>query len=342
MSAFSISSADILQRCRYPFRPDVVVPYDDTPNAARDKGTEVHAAGATYVNSGKMRMTLGYTHATWSHMKEWLDAEWRDGWVAEPAYAWDPVADSARQIGVDIGRKYAAHGKLEHEIAGTCDLVLVGEDCVYVWEFGTGFDVSHKVEQLKMQCLVVARAHGKDRAVGQLVRFRDDGATPWAPIALDAFDLAALAGEYAALLTDVVGAEPRPGDHCSRCNAAPVCPAMQRAAGELVPVGALTHRFTTEIQSPEHARWMLERVDLVRNAADKIRDALKAYAQAHGGIDTGDGKTWREVPTSQTRFDQEKALATMREHGVSEARIAECFYKTPVARFQACKKGKAA
>lgn len=327
MSDFTISSASTLMQCRYPFRAEVVMPPEAADDPDREKGTTVHDCAAKYINTKEaLEMLEPAQSPTWACMKAWILAHWTPTWVAEPAYAWDPAADKARLLGVDIGREYEKHGKLPHEKAGTCDVVSVEGDTVYVYEFGTGFDVEHKAEQLRLQCAVAARAHGKVKAIGQLLKFRDDGGYPSIPVEYDDFAIAATLGEFAEYLSDVDGSEPMPGEHCKRCNLAPICPAAASIIQGIVPVEALTqHGWGLTIASPDHARWLLDRARLVAKAAWAVTDAVKAYVPKDGLV-LEDGSLLIEGERKMPRTDHARMMTLARSLGATDEQIEACNY----------------
>lgn len=325
MSDFTVSSASTLMHCRYPFRSDVVMPPEATDDPNRDKGTETHDCAAKYIN-GAQETLDPEQHPTWASMKAWIHANQKPTWVAEPAYAWDPVADKARQLGVDIGRAYAIFGKLPHEKGGTLDVVSVEGDTVYVYEFGTGYDVDHKHDQLRLQCLVAARAHGCSKAVGQLVRFRDEGAYPFPPVEHDEFALAAIAGEFAEYLSEVDGSEPTPGDHCKQCNLAPVCPAAATIVQALIPTESLVKPgWGLKIANPDHARWLLDHARLVAAAAEAVKDAVKAYVPKEG-LELADGSLLVEGTRNMPRLDNKRLMTLARALGATDEQIEGCNY----------------
>ena len=79
---------------------------------------------------------------------------------------------------------------------------------------------------------------------------------------------------------------------------------MQRAA---VADGAPKFAIAIDIKSDEHAAWILERMDAIRNALKKVDDALKTYADKHdgGAIPIGGGKVWggRDIATEWIATD---------------------------------------
>jgi hypothetical protein len=324
VSDFTISSASTLMGCRFPFRHDAMAPPQAAPDADCELGREVHNCAAKYINNSDAPELLdAATHPVWACARAWILANWKATWQAEPAYAWNVTEDTARAIGVDIDRKYALHGKLPHEVGGTLDVRSLEGDTVYVYEFGTGHDVSHKHEQLRLQCAVAALAHGCTRAVGQLVRFAADGAYPSQPVEFDEFELAAIRGEFAEYLSEVEGSEPTPGEHCGRCSLAPVCPAASSIVAALIPVESLVKPgWGLVIQSPEHAVWLNDMQRLVGKAAEAVKERVKAYVG--GGVTLADGRVLYEGERVMQRTDHARVEALARAMGATDEQIEAC------------------
>jgi hypothetical protein len=327
LSDFTISNAYVLMNCRFPFRPEVVMPAEVAADEDREKGNLIHDCAAKYINSAcEQELLLVAESPTWACAKAWILANWNANWVAEPAYAWNPQTGAARRIGIDIHREYEKHGRTVLEKAGTLDVCSVEGDTVYVYEFGTGYDVSHKHEQLRLQCVVAARAHGCSRAVGQLVRFADDGAYPSPPVELDDFALAAIAGEFTEYLDEVDGSEPAPGEHCQRCNLAPVCPAAASIVQSIIPAESLVRPgWGLTIANADHAAWLLNHARLVAAAADAVKEAVKAYVPKTGLV-LEDGSLLVEGARNMPRRDNKKMEALARAMGATDEQIAGCDY----------------
>jgi hypothetical protein len=322
---FTISGAANIMACRYPYRLEVCAPAEVAPDEDCIAGSDVHDGTAKYINGGG-KLPDHDLGPVWASALAWIQHEGRSGWVAEPAYAWDPVADTARRLGVDIGRTYALHGMKPHEIGGTLDVEYVDGDTIYVYEFGTGHDVSHKHEQMRLQCAVAALAHGCTRAVGQVVRFADDGAYPSQPVELDEFALAAIRGEFAELLSQVEGSEPAPGDHCSRCSLAPVCPAAASIVQALIPAEALVKPgWGLTIASPDHAAWLLNHARLVKAAAEAVKDAVDAYVPKEGLV-LADGSLLVPSTRNMPRFDNARLKTLAVSMGATPEQIEACNY----------------
>ncbi len=327
MKNFTISNAYVLSQCRFPFGDDVVMPPEAAADPARDHGTEIHGYAASFINSQLIQAPLvDESNTTWLCAKAWIAANWKPSWVAEPAYGWNPANDHARLLGVDIKREYDAHGRTALEIGGTLDVRSVQGDTVYVYEFGTGYDVHHKFDQLRLQCLVASRAHDVVKAVGVLVRFADDGAYAFPPMKFDEFDLAAIAGEFEGYLAEVGASKPEPGEHCQRCNLAPICPAAKSIVDALIPVESLVrHGWGLTIASPDHARWLLDHARLVAAAAEAVKDAVKAYVPKDGLV-LEDGSLLVEGTRNMPRRDNKKLETLARACGATDEQIAGCDY----------------
>ncbi len=327
MADFTISSASTLMGCRYPYRHDVVMP-PQAPTEEMETGNDTHDCSAKFINSGLVNdPLLGADAPVWTRARAWTVANYKPTWVAEPAYAWSPIDDTARELGVDIGRKYAEAGKLPHEKAGTLDIRSIEGDCVYVYELGTGHDVGHKFHQMRLQCAVAALAHGCTRAVGQVVRFDESGAYPSPPVEFDEFALAAIRGEFAEYLSEVEGSKPVPGEHCSRCNLAPVCPAAASIVASLIPAEALTKHggWGLVIANPDHAAWLLNHARLVAAAALAVKEAVKAYVPKTGLV-LDDGSLLVEGERRMPRTDHKKVAALAVALGATPEQIESCSY----------------
>lgn len=326
MADFTISGAHVLMSCRYPFRAEVVMPPEAATDDDRELGVVCHDAAAKLINSGLDTLD-GETNPTWACMRAWIKANWKRTWVAEPAYAWDPVADTARLLGVDIKREYEKHGRAPRERAGTLDVCSVEGDTVYVYEFGTGFDVTHKFDQLRLQCAVAARAfYGVTKAVGQVVKFRADGAYPMQPVEFDDFAISATLGEFTEYLGEVDGSEPQPGEHCQRCNLAPVCPAAASIVQAILPAESLTkHTWGLVIRDADHARWLLDHARLVAAAAEAVKEAIKAYVPKEGLV-LEDGSLLVEGTRNMPRTDNARVMTLARTLGATEEQIEACNY----------------
>lgn len=225
-------------------------------------------------------------------------------YAAEVAFAFDVTTGAARELGRGIGRRYSVEGT---EIAGTADVIaLLDEDGVFVADFKSGWSKrtpARENAQLKSYALSAARAYGRSRAVVQIIRIMEDGAT-WTDTAeLDAFDLDAFEFQLHTLGKRILALrageiEPRiaEGDHCKWCPAFNSCPAKQA----LLRAAALVPPDPAEL-TPEVARAAYERLKLYEAAVSRAKDVLREYAR-NTPIPLGDGLLYG------VRLDKTKSL----------------------------------
>ena len=321
----SASKVGLLERCGYFARPEAE--WAESTSAAADRGTRFHAAIAEYIETGIMPEAGDDVAPLLVHAQAWVDAFGREKLGAELAFAWDPVADRAEVIGQNIGREYAAGGA---RLCGSADVVAVNRERLagFIGDWATG-DGSRKGPQLRTLAVMLARAEGLETITVQSLEVDASGVRVVVNETLDSFDLAAIAGGLAEAIAAIPTAEPVPGLHCAElwCPARASCPVGRAIVAEIAPPDALTpHRWSVQVEGPEHAAWLLDRAKLVEAAAKAVRDAVKAACPEDGWA-MPDGsrltETYREVP----RFDKGKALALLRELGATDEQIEQCTYR---------------
>lgn len=384
MSRVSASRAALLHACRWWARADAPRVEAEPGDSAKD-GTALHAlvdANLRGVLDQERARRIAATGADpfrvdrlWGHALPWLTAHTSPWMRSEVVFAWDPATDrgyelteTLEQLGLHGPRPYAdpdawariraALGLSERAIPGTADLVTIVDGVVVIYDWCTGR--TDKREQLRLLALMIARAMDLEEVRIVTLRLSDEGLGEDDHGTLDTIDLASLAGEYAALTEQVEGSEPEPGAHCAGlyCPAFLACPTTQGAISELIPAQMLTagasaesdrrasYRMSMEIQGVEHAAWLLPRVNLLRDAAEALRDALKGWASEHEGIPSAPGMTWGPVQAMRSNFLREKAEALIRLLGGTDEQIASCVNSAAVTSFRDTKnkrsKGRAA
>ena len=320
------SSLDIAFECIYPWAPGVVR-LDREIGIAR-LGSAFHAAvqrvidGVTpdaptidlpglvlmYRMTPEESVTLTRMVAGWEEW--WQGRGAASGVASEVAFAYNPQTDTARRIRSAGHRDYS--DVRWGEFAGTADLVRLvdGVPTVCDWKCGQPRYVT-KVDdnrQLRFLALCAAREHSRfTEATAEIAFVDEDGNVRLEGRDFDAFDLAAIAGEMAALAARLIDQDdqdkpepregPRPGPQCSDCPAVASCPKSQEALAQVEPQASVTtYRMVAEasaIESPAHATWLLHRHDAAEAALGFVKRALREYADAHGGIATGAGGTWK-------------------------------------------------
>jgi hypothetical protein len=249
--------------------------------------------------------------------------------TAEVAYAYDPAKDSARVLGVNIGRNYQLK---PGEIAGTADVVMVNGDCVTVYDWKTGHKaLPHPSEswQLRALALAACRTTGAGNAIIGYGRVADEEAPVLVTDTMDCFDLDWFAGELFGLLAAADRALkdytehnmlPRlaEGPQCDYCEAFAFCPAKhalaRSMAADLAGLEAGIEALTLE-----QAGSVLEKVQAAEAVLERIKSSLKERAQ-RTPIPLPSGGRWAAVETRRESVDGRVALAALAEHiGWAEA-----------------------
>ena len=315
------SSLPLLARCQWWARPDVDAP----PRAASSEmllGSAVHSAieaelrGESFAGDADLADEVAPFLAAWREW--WATAPLGAGnWRSEVAFAYDPTTDTARELGEVRARAYPETAP--SEIAGTVDAVLVdlrGDRAVVVdWKTGTDFERltadAADNRQLRGYALAVSRAYGVETVRVAVVRIEPDGVTHTFRD-YDALDLAASADEVRRQIAAIPAAHPAPGMWCRRCRAVAVCPSTVAAVDTLVPATPPPVPVPLEV-TRENAPALLARLRAVEAACEAVDAALRAFADANGGIETVDGRRWRKVTTERAsiRLDGPEAAVAL-------------------------------
>lgn len=316
------SKTGLLEHCQYWARPEAQ--WADKPGAGADRGTRGHAAIAVYVETGVVPELDEDIAQPFASARAWVDSFGREQLRAEVAFAWDPATDTASILGQNIGRDYSAGGG---RLCGSADLVAVnrGLKVGYIgdWSFGDG---TKKGPQLRTLAVMLARAEGLASVTVEALEVSAEGVRQVCREDLDAFQLAAIAGERAEQRAAIATAEPVPGPHCADlyCPARATCPAGRAIVEQVIPAGDLVkHRWEIQIQSPEHAVWLYDRAKLVEAAAKAVKDAVKAYVPDEG-LQLPDGSVLIESTRNMPRFSKDRAIGVMRELKATEQQIESC------------------
>jgi len=314
------SKAGLVQACGWWARPEAE--WATSTSAAADRGNRFHAAIANYVECGDLdRSDLEDLVGV---AAKWVDNYGRGLIEAEVAFSYDPATDTATRLDI-VDREYPDDGLLH----GSADLVSVSRvtRTGYVGDWKTG-DASNAGPQLRALALMLARTEDLDSVTVEALEVSESGVRSVCREDLDAFALAAIAGELAEALAAVPTAEPVPGSHCGElyCPARVACPAGLAIVAQVIPASALVrHGWGITIASPDHAAWLLEHAKLVGKAADDVKEAVKAYVPRDGLV-LEDGSLLVEGTRNMPRRDGKKLEALARACGATEEQIAGCDY----------------
>ena len=312
----TLSKTGLAPHCVWFARPDVPEQSREPSIYAR-KGVALHAL-IEHNGDAPEGVWVGLSEKDQEEVRGWYFA-WltsplaMEEWEHEVAVAIDPRAGSARRLGTKE-RDYS--GCAPHEIPGTADLVRVEADRVVVCDLKTGAQLHTEPAatntQLHNYALALCRAHGVTAATVIVAKVGDEVEETWAE--LTAEDLDAIEQELAATIDVIPSAEPMPGLHCRErfCPALAICPATAEAVQAIAPGEPLT----LNLAAMEHAdlERLLARVDLVSKMTEAVSKALKAEADARGGIQLSDGRVWaRRVRAVETIEVGDDKLPTVRE-----------------------------
>jgi hypothetical protein len=316
------SKTGLLEHCQHFARPEAE--WSDTTSAAADRGTRFHREIAEYVSTGQVPLAVDEDIAPlFASAVAWVDAFGREKLASEVAFAWSATTDTAERIPA-VERDYqAGAGRL----CGTADIVAVSRftKAGYVGDWKTG-DGSQSGPQLRALALMLARAEGLDMVTVEALEVDASGVRHVCTETLDAFALAAVAGELAEGLAAIPTAEPRPGPHCGDlyCPARATCPAVRERLADIIPAAALVrHQWGLTISGPDHAAWLYNQAKAVEAAAKLVKDAVRAFLP-EGGVTLEDGSVLAEGSRTMNRFDKDRAISLARALGATDEQIEGC------------------
>lgn len=254
----------------------------------------------------------------------------------EVAYALDPIARSARELGANLGRHYGPLGA--NEVPGSLDIEGVST-----------FDGTPVVIDLKSGWLDVTEAeeNGQGLFFGAVkalmtgapeVEFRIAKLLPSGRIVPDvarysALDLDSFLDEYESAIGRVrkarevyeSGGVPNvvTGEWCRWCECLESCPAYSALARSMLGDALdIEQRIASLSLAQAGAAWRkAKQIDVVLT---RVLDGLKARAK-QVALPLGDGKEARAISYSKQSFDKELALELLRDKGASSDEIAALY-----------------
>lgn len=334
MRRLTVSGLGRASHCLYWLREDV--PHEDVPSAARELGNAFHERAAARINGRPCAVVGELGAALEAASLEALDMQ--PGKRAEVAYAFDPAASTARELGVDIGRAYDERGARPGEICGSADVVTPrygGGVSVTVDDWKTGQDCgpAQTSTQLRALASMAALAGGVGHAIVRYRYVSEDGVRD-EEAELDDFALRQVIPLELVVLADAVREEgptslPEPGSWCEYCPAFGHCPAQRAMVEAAAPAHArhlpVLQDATAAITSPDAAAQIIASLNALDGLVKIWWHKLDEYADACGPIDVGGGKFykgWDETRESIV-VDEPAELALLEHFGAAYKSLIE-------------------
>lgn len=257
---------------------------------------------------------------------------------AEVAYAVDPAQQTARLLGLNLGRQYP--DLADGEFCGTNDLegrTASGREVVCDLKSGREVTSCAVNPQLMFHALARWLVTGATEVEARILYVREDGRVFPDAHVFTAYELELYADALESLVTRIretregharegLGAiVVTEGRWCGYCPAYSACPAKTALARAMLPE---LRAVSTESMTLEEAgaAWIFasEAEKLARAVKDRLNDMARMAP-----LPTRPGKVVRETVSHSTVFAQGQAIALLREKGVTQAEIDCLFVETP-------------
>lgn len=250
---------------------------------------------------------------------------------AEVAYAVDPERQIARQLGLNLGRRYPplAAG----EFCGTNDLEGRKGSLEVVCDLKSGREVTSCAVNPQMLFHALARylVTGACEIEGRLLYVRADGRVFSDTHLFKAFELERFADRLAELVGRISEARGAlaagaaltavEGSWCRYCPAYSSCPAKVALARAMI--SELSAAAGKPLSPEEGGRvWML--ATEAAKLAESVKQSMNGLARQVPLL-TRPGKVVREIESHSTKFAEGAAIALLREKGATQAEI-DCLY----------------
>lgn len=323
------SGLALAEFCTWSFRPDADVRGEVDLYL---KNTAVHEANAHTIRSGSTafvipaaledKLTEGdlawaqRVHTAW--VVDWYEDQKHHPWRAEIAFAFDPLGTGT--MVVDTEGKHRNYSKVPTGwIPGTVDVIredAPGDVIIEDWKSSRWPSYADGNAQLAGLGLA-ADARYLRGAIGHCT---EDGVrVEWA--SYDRFALDDWRDRFARIVRSVPTSEPVPGSHCRDlfCNSFGLCPATKGSlaivspeTAEVVEHGDVKRRLpivmaSSAFMDADHAaaQYIMLREADARWTEIKRRafEAVRFYAEEHGGIQLPGGKVYRKVEQTREAID---------------------------------------
>lgn len=259
---------------------------------------------------------------------------------AEVAYGVQPANMLARELGLNLGRKYPA--LLPMEFAGTNDLEGVSGGIDVVCDLKSGREVTacSANPQMKFHALARYLVTGAAEVEARLLYVRTDGRVFPDRHRFTAFELDSFADQLVDLMHRLERARASlaqgevltvsSGRWCAYCPAYSACPAKISLARAMLPelrrIGSDIPIITSEEAG---AAWLV--CAEAEKMAKAVREQLKGMARQKP-LRTRPGKIVREIYSHSTEFAQGEAIKLLRELGATQEQVDCLFVETPTTQ----------
>ena len=330
----------------------VVLPRVDSTSEDAERGSDIHGFTSRRIRGMNKTAALSMVAPANRPMCEALRIEEALSGLtdvrAEVSYAYDAAAETWRELGEDLGRRYPPTAATE--IAGSIDVEGTRADGIPVaadWKFGFGnLTPCRDNVQILYFARVLSMKHGASEVEGRLMTGRPNGRVSVDSHVFSAFDLDVFADRMVRAHERVEAAREtlRRGDtppvaigpHCRYCPCLPSCPAYAGLVRSMVPdVERLADQV--EAMTPEQggAAWLkLQSNELL---AERVRVGLKALA-SRAPLPVGNGKAVTELTVPVTRFVAARALEMLKAKGATEEDIESLYNTADETQFRIVKR----
>lgn len=311
MSRFTFSKLPLLEACA----PAGVLPWTESESEAARRGTVLHDflynVRALGRDAALERVPADMREAAADWDLDGLPTDAK-AFAGEVAFAIDLDAGTARELGRNIGRDYAAAGAQPHEVVGAADaLSLVGSTAVRADELKTGWRYVPPPKrnlQVRAQLAAAALAYGRDDGIGVVHHRREDN-SGWTERAIfDTFDHAETLDRIRQVRARVEGSRSevmrfREGEWCATCPAISSCPAKMALVRQLVENESdqVVEAFRATL-APETAGEAFQKLEAIEALVDRLKKVLREYA-AQTPIPLGDGRFYGMTSSKRDSLD---------------------------------------
>lgn len=314
-----------------------------------DRGTEIHLFTKRVVTGADRKQALESVSEPWRSTCDKLEVhklvQGLERVRCEVAFAWDTEKSEARELGVDLGRRYGPRPL--HIIPGSIDLhgFRTYDGAPVTLDIKTGLSVGAVADhwQSRFHANSASFLAKADVAEGRIAYVREDGKVwieehefqvkDFDEIEEDLAELVRGVREARAMLAETGRVHVARGDWCKYCPAFAACPGhILLARAMLEEVEAIAGKL--EAMTPEEGGRAWEKMSDAYTILDNVWESMKGLAH-RWPLPLPNGKEVRPVPWSSTSFDKEGALILLRKKGATESEIEALTRRTKTEQVRA-------